>query len=370
MRQQFSIPKRLAVICAALLVLGAGSARAAELALAPAPPDRYVVKKGDTLWGIAQKFLRDPWRWPDIWRMNRTTIKNPHWIYPGDVVVFTPGVPGDPTRPPQLALERETVRLSPTIRSTPIDVEAISSIPPGDIEPYLSRPLITGPEGLVGATIVAGRGQSIIRGDGQVVYGAGIDPKAGDLWHIYRPGPKLTALDNPDIVLGYEQRFLGTARVERFAEVSTLRIAMAREEIVIGDRMVPAPREQIINYVPHSPEKAIRGRIIRLQGDSVEGGRNMLVTLDKGADAGLDVGSVLAIYNVSPPLLDPRGSSEQEYHLQNRDETQVFRPDTYLTIPPERIGLLFVYRVFQYVSYAILLNTTDPVVVGDYVRNP
>jgi len=152
--------------------------------------------------------------------------------------------------------------------------------------------------------------------------------------------------------------------------VSTVRIAAAREEILIGDRLIPAPREEIINYVPHAPDRSINGRILRLEGNAIEGGRSMLVTLDQGKNNGIDVGAVLAIYHVVPPLLDPRPSKEPEQILVFSEATKGFRPDTYLTIPPERIGLLFVYRVFDYVSYAILLNTTDPILAGDYVRNP
>jgi len=364
MVQKFSIPTRLVVACAALLVLAAGAARAADIALAPSPPDRYVVQKGDTLWGISQKFLRDPWRWPEIWRMNRAEIKNPHWIYPGDVVVLLPATAGPGAQPAQLVLERNLVRVSPTIRATPIGVEAIASIPPGDIEAWLSRPLVTGPEGLAGAAqIVAGRGERVIRGEGDVMYAYGIDPKLGDLWHIYRPGTVYVSFENPDLVLGYEQRYLGTARIERFGEVSTLRIVTAREEILVEDRLVPAPREQIVNYVPHAPDKPISGRILRLAGDSVEAGRGMLVALDRGKNDGVDGGMVLAIERVIPPIPDNRVAAQPDPVLR-------FLSNYYINIPAERIGLLFVFRVFDNVSYAILLNTTDPVVAGDYVRNP
>lgn len=368
MRQKFSIAKRLFLAAAALLVLTAGVARAADIALAPAVPDRYVVQKGDTLWGIAQKFLRDPWRWPDIWRLNREQIKNPHWIYPGDVIVLERGVGG---APPQLRLERETVRVSPTIRSTPLDAQAIPSIPPGDIEPYLSRHLITGPEGLPNAaSIVAGRDARVVRGDGDIVYAVGIDRKAGDLWHIYRPGRTLLAYDNRDIVLGYEQRFLGTARVDRFGEVSSVRILTAREEILVGDLLVPAPREQIVNYVPHAPAKEVTGRIIDLDRNATEAGRGWLVTLDKGTADGIDVGSVLAINRIVAPIPDPRPSKEPDRIERFLDKTVFYQPDRYIDMPDERTGLLFVYRVFDFASYAILLNTTDPVNVGDLVRNP
>jgi hypothetical protein len=370
MRQKFSIAKRLFAVTAALLVLAAGTACAADIALAPAVPDRYVVQKGDTLWGIAGKFLRDPWRWPDIWRLNRADIKNPHWIYPGDVIVLVRGT--TPGAEPQLVLERESVRLSPTIRSRPLDANAIPSIPPGDIEPYLNRPYVTpGPGGFLDpAQIVAGRDQRVIRGDGDLVYVAGIDPKAGDLWHIYRPGPVLVSYDDPKNILGYEQRFLGTAKVERFGDISTVRILSAKEEILFGDQLVPAPRGEIINYVPHAPEKPISGHIIALDRDAAEAGRGWLVTLDKGAADGIDIGTVLAVNRVVPPIPDPRPSKEPDRIERFLDRTVFYQPDRFLAIPDERTGLLFVYRVFDKVSYAILLNTTDPVYAGDAVKKP
>ncbi len=125
----------------------------------------------------------------------------------------------------------QSTRVSPTVRVTPIDTEAIPSVPPGDIEPYLTFPLVTGPEGLANsAEIIAGRDQRVVRGDGDVIYATDIDPKGGTIWRLYRPGPTYTSPSTGE-VLGYEQQFLGTARVERFDTVSTLRIIMAREEI-------------------------------------------------------------------------------------------------------------------------------------------
>ncbi len=328
--------------------------------------DRYTVQKGDTLWGIAGKFLKEPWRWPEIWRLNKEQIKNPHWIYPGDVIVLDKS-----DGQWRLSVATPVTRLSPTVRVKPLGVEPIPSIPPGDIEPYLTWPLVTGPEGLEGAAeIVAGRDEArVIRGDGDVIYVTGIDQNAGTLWRLYRPGATLTSLDGID-VLGYEQRFLGTARVERFDTVSTLRITNAREEILIGDRLIPSPREQLLSYAPHAPDRPVDGHIIALAHDAAEVGRGWIVTIDKGAADGIDVGTVLAIYNSIPPVPDPRPSTEPELAVIFSSPTKYIQPDRFLDIPDERLGLMFVFRVFDRVSYALVLNTTDPVEVGDQARKP
>jgi hypothetical protein len=362
----------LPLIAAAGILLCGGAPRAQDLRVADNAPQSYTVQKGDTLWGISGKFLRDPWRWPDLWRLNREQIRNPHLIYPGDVVRLD-YVDGQPrlsiarsSAPP-----RDTVRLSPTARSTPLDREAIPSIPPGDIEPFLSRPIVTGPEGLKGAAeIVAGRDRSrIVRGEGDRIYVVGIDAAAGDLWHIYRP---VGAIRSHDLKqqLGHEYRYLGAGRVERFGEVSTLLVENATEEILIGDRLVPAPRETIVNYAPHAPSRDIDGRIIATIKDTVEMGRGSIVTIDKGAHDGVDVGAVLAIYRGVDPIPDPRPNQDAPVFVRFFDQTTLYVKPKTLDVPQERTGLMFVFRVFDRVSYAILLNTTDPIQVGDFVRKP
>jgi hypothetical protein len=354
--------------CLLPLLLVSAALQAEEIQLQDNPPDRYTVQKGDTLWDISAKFLKQPWRWPELWRMNRDQIKNPHWIYPGDVIVLS-RVGGEW----QLSLDKagSAQRLSPTTRVEPLESQAIPSIPAQDIEPYLTRPLITGPEGLVGAAkVVAGRDERVVRGQGDIIYVVGADPSGGNQWFLYRPGRVLRSFDSQEI-LGYEMRFLGKVQIDRFAEVSTATITAAREEILIGDLLVPAPREEIVNYVPHAPANPVDGRIIDLANDAHETGRGYIVTLDRGGRDGIEVGQVLAVYHPGPVMVDTRPWPGGEVFSKTSDRTKVLLPPTqYLNIPPERTGLLFVFRVFERVSYAIVLNTTAPVFPGDVVRKP
>ncbi len=367
MLQQFTITRRIAAaVAAAGLLAIAFEPGAQPLQVADQAPSSYTVQKGDTLWGISGKFLKEPWRWPDIWKMNRDQIRNPHLIFPGDVVklVYVDGQP-------QLTLSRDTVRLSPAVRVSSLEADAIPSIPPGDIEPYLTRPLVTGPAGLFDAAqILRGRGdERVVRGAGDVVYVLGIDQKLGDYWYIYRPAGAITTLDGKDL-LGYESRFLGTARVEKFGDLATVRIESSKEEIQIGDRLLPAPRETLVNYVPRAPGKDVNAQIIRVPYDNLETGRGYVVTLDKGQKDGLEPGHVMAVYRVLPRIVDPRPSRQQTIILRFLEQTTPFTPREYVQAADERTGLVFVFRTFDRVSYALVLNTTDPVRPGDFARTP
>ena len=365
MLQQITIGLRRAAAVAAMVAATVASGQQ-PLQMVDRPPPSYTVQKGDTLWGISAKFLKEPWRWPEIWRMNRDDIRNPHLIYPGDVIKLE-FVEGQP----RLSVARDTVQISPTARVSSLGAAAIPSIPPNDLEPYLSKSLVTNDRGLPDAAeILRGRtNERIARAQGDVVYVLGIDQKAGDYWYIYRPEGAVVNIEGTEI-LGYENKFLGTARVEKFGELSTVRIESANEEILVGDRLVPAPRETLVNYAPHAPDKLVSARILKVPYGGLETARGGIVTLDKGSADGMEVGHVLAVYRVLPPIEDPRPSRQQTIILRFLDPTTPFTPKEYIQAADERTGLLFVYKTFDRVSYAVLLNTTDPVRPGDYARTP
>ncbi len=351
------------------MACGALGAAAQTLQLVDQPPQTYTVQKGDTLWGISGKYLKEPWRWPDLWRMNKNEIRNPHLIYPGDVIRLD-FVDGQP----QLTVAATPARDHPALTDVARElarVDAIPSIPPNDLEPYLTRPLVTGPSGLYeAAEILHGRNnERVVRGTGDVVYVLGIDQKLGDYWYIYRPAGAIVNIDGTE-VLGYESKFLGTARVEKFGDLATVRIESAIEEILVGDRMLPAPRETLVNYVPHAPDRQIDARILRVPFGGLETARGGIVTLDQGTADGVEVGHVLAVYRGAAAVEDPRPSRQQTIILRFLDQTTPFTPREYVQAADERTGLLFVFRTFDRVSFGVLLNTTDTVRPGDYARTP
>lgn len=340
-------------ILALILLFGLSSlSTATEITLQDRHPDRYVVVKGDTLWGIAGKFLKEPWRWPEIWRMNKQQIKNPHWIYPGDMVVLDMS-----SGSPELHLVKglETIKLSPRVRVEPAETNAIPSIPLAAIGPFLSKPLVIAEGELEKAPYIIGTEEGrVILGAGNSAYAQSIMEGGPLNWHIYRPGKALVDPDANEI-LGYEAIYLGDARITRFGAPATIDITKSTQEINIGDRLVEMKEEATSAYVPHAPEKTILGRIVAAYGGVAEVGKGSIVTLNKGSRDGLEVGHVLALYRHGRSIA--RGA---------HDDTS---PET-VKLPDERYGLVFVFRVFDKLSYALVMQSERPVQVLDDVRTP
>ena len=347
----------VAMLAAALAAAPLMAQQPTQSGLQNDAPDRYVVVKGDTLWSIATKFLKDPWRWPEVWKLNQQDMKNPHLIYPGDVIVLDRS-----GQNPELRIEMgATEKLEPHIRVEDTSREAIPSIPPRVIEPFLSRPLVIEPDGLENAPrIIAAQADRVYLGSGDVAYVSGIkDAKLDSQWQVYRPGK---ALVDPETktTLGYEAVFLGDAKLTRTGDPATIKLTAVQQEIGVGDRLVAAEPLVLRSYAPHAPGRQIRGRIIATRGGLRETGPQNVVTLNKGKNDGLEPGHVLALLRLGRTVQTSTRS------------TKWFRPDPVETtkLPDERYGLVFVFRTFDRVSYALVMSASRPVLLDDVVTTP
>jgi len=343
----------LAFVVASLAPVGVGAqAPEAPLSVNPDAPDRYVVVPGDTLWGISQRYTNSPWRWPELWGLNRDQIKNPHLIYPGDVILLdrTSG---------KLSLATGTVRLSPKIRVVGSTDTPIPSIPASVIEPFLSQPLVVEPDGLDNApTIVATQEDRVVLEAGNRAYVRGMGDSKEEDWSVYRPGKALIDPDT-DRTLGYEAIYLGRARALAHGEPSTVQLTTVTREVGRGDKLVPAGPPQAVDYAPHAPNVFIRGRVMTIYdgvGKVGESGPNSIITINRGRADGIEIGHVMALYRYGATVTEP---SKEKY-----------QPGTKIQLPEERYGLVFVFRVFDRVSYALVMNITRPVQPLDVVQNP
>lgn len=352
------------------------------------PPERHVVVKGDTLWGISKRFLKNPWRWPDLWGMNKEQVRNPHLIYPGNVIVLdlsgaTPRLRLDSDGPGGLleaskgSTVGSTVKLRPRVRPQQLTATAISSIPASVIDPFVGRPLIVSERQIEEAPrIVATPENRVLGGPGDVVYAKGLAKDATPIWQAYRPSKALfdpVTQEN----LGFEVVYLGDVQLQEVAEVSTVRIIRGQQEIGVGDRLINAPPTETLAYMPHSVDGKTQGVVISAPQTAIsEIGQQSVIVMNLGARNGMEPGHVMALYRkgqwVSPRRLPSSTSNDRdrrevrsiysEYHKKSQDEV--------VLTPEERYGLVFVFRVFEKVSYGLVMNTTRPVNLLDIVRAP
>jgi len=323
---------------------------AAQATLADDAPDSYTVVRGDTLWGISGRFLKEPWRWPEVWRLNRDQIRNPHLIYPGQVIVLD-------RSGPYLSIGRRIgeplyEKRFPQVHTEALDT-AIPSIPMQVIEPFLTRPLVVDDARLAGAgTVVATETSRVYMGPGDTVFAKGVT-KDGEVWQVFRPTrPLVDPVTNE--VLGHEAMFLGTARVTEHGTPATLKLLSGVEEIGTGDRLVVSEQPDVFSFVPHAPEGPVDGRLIGIYRGVAETGRHNVVTLNIGARAGLERGHVLALHRNRGSVVYKDGDGNKES----------------FELPQQRYGLAFVFRVFDRVAYALVMDTDGPVTIGDFVRQP
>jgi LysM repeat protein len=348
------------------------------LQIADNAPSIYTVVKGDTLWDISGKFLKQPWRWPEIWNMNRDQIKNPHWIYPGDVIKLTFDASGRPSLSIVGAGGADgTSRVSPRIRSTPIS-EAIPIIAARDIGPFLSAPLVVEDAALRSAPRIIGTDDNrVIVGSSNRIYAAGITEAQGTKFQIYRPGKPLVDPRTKEL-LGYEAMFLGEARVMRFGkgleEPTTLEIVRSNQEVNRGDRLTPAPDATLPTYSPRAPSKPVDGNVIAVLGGVNESAQFSIVALNVGKREGMEIGHVLQTLRAGEIVNTDVNAREDSFALRKLVPKFLRKNDDgvplEMKLPDERNGLMIVFRVFDRVSYALVVSSKRQIVLNDPVKNP
>jgi nucleoid-associated protein YgaU len=348
--------------------------------LNPSAPDNYTVKRGDTLWGISGLFLKSPWRWPELWGMNLNEIRNPHLIYPGQRLFLdksngrarlrmggaTQGDVGIPS-----------VRVSPRTRVQSLADDVITTLRSQDIEPFLTEPLVVDETGLSAAPRIVGTSEErVLLTKGERAYARG--PNENKIVDVatketdYRVFRNAVPLKDPQTgeILGYEARYLGKARLIRGESTAespdkdgkmrtdivpaTIDILSAKEEIRVGDRLLPEPDRVFTSYMPRAPAKAVDARVVSIYGSAVvTAAQNQVVAINRGSKDGMESGHVLAI---------------QKAGRREIDKTDAARPE--MQLPNERNGLLMVFRTFDRVSYGLILEITEGVRVGDRLVNP
>ncbi|HRK37582.1 MAG TPA: LysM peptidoglycan-binding domain-containing protein [Burkholderiaceae bacterium] len=348
--------------------------------LAPDAPASHTVKRGDTLWAISGVFLRSPWRWPELWGMNLSDIRNPHRIYPGQVLVLDTSsgrgvlrVKADDGEPP-------TVRVSPRTRYESLADAAIPMIPLRAIEPFLAEAQIVDEQAFAQAPrIVAAQEGRVLLSKGDRAYarslqgtgegGLSMEPGEPRKFRVFRSAKPLKDPTTGD-VLGFEAQFVGKVQLVRGEalrevtlkdgktgleiEPATLDVVGTKEEIRVGDRMLVDTSMENVAFAPRAPVEPVSGQIVSVYGDAVRfAGQNQVVVINRGHAQGLEVGHVLAV---------------QKDGLRMVDRTDANRAT--IRLPGERNGLMIVFRTFERLSYALVLDITDGVKVGDRFANP
>ena len=347
--------------------------------LAANAPDTYVVKRGDTLWGISGLYLKRPWRWPELWGMNMQAIANPHLIFPGQTL-YLEKKDGYARLSTQAAHsgEPETVRVSPRTRTDSLSTTALPTLKQHLIEPFLAEPLVVDEQTLQRAAhVVATVEDRVLMGPTDRIYARGdatnplrAEPGEPRQYRIFRDA---VALKDPasGAILGYEAHYLGKAdlvRGENFEESSdgkggyiseyvpaTLDLTSTKEEIRAGDRLLPAPPRSYVSFVPHAPQLPVDGRVVSIYGSfgMSNAAQNNVVAINLGTEDGMQAGLVLNLLTKGSRVKDKTDSGKATIKL-----------------PSESNGLAMVFRTFERVSYALILEARLPVSVGDRLINP
>ena len=331
--------------------------------LAPNAPDSYTVKRGDTLWDISRLFLKRPWRWPELWGMNLDQIRNPHLIYPGQVLYLDKTDGRARLRLGRPVGDGGTVRLSPQIRVEPLD-SAIPALSLQMIEPFLNEAIILQSNELASAPrIVASQEGRVVMSRGDLAYVRGLSSNDASFRLFRQPKPLTDPITNE--VLGYEAMFVGIADLTRKGEETTgsdgkllvvpdtIQITTSRLEAIVGDRLTSMPLRDFNYYVPRAPQNPIDGRVVSVYGEALNAGQNQIISLNKGSQDGLEPGHVLSLLRAGRTLIDPTDPTKPTVKLPNEPQ-----------------GVVMVFRVFDRTSYALILSAREQVKRGDTFTQP
>jgi hypothetical protein len=315
--------------------------------LAEGHPDEYTVLDGDTLWDIAETFLRDPWYWPEVWYVN-PQIENPHLIFPGDLLslVYIDGQPRITT-----TMRGNTYRLSPQARSTPLS-EAITSIPYDQISSFLSKGLVL-EKGQVDSMpyIVSTRGDHLMAAAGNEIYIRGGAPtQLGTRYSVVHIGDELVDPDD-NKVIGFQGIYVGEGMMARGGDPATVALTDTNREALNGDRLLPETVDIALNFFPKAPDTLVDGRIISVVDGVSMIGQYQVIVMNRGARNGLAPGDILTVFQAGE-IVDDRVEGGK------------------VKLPDEEAGTVMVFKVYDRIGYALVMEAETPIHVLDAVRNP
>ena len=329
------------------------------LALNPNAPDSYVVKRGDTLWGIAKVFLRDPWYWPEIWQVN-PQVHNPHLIYPGDTLRLV-YIEGRPT----IMLQRgDAARVLPRIRSQPLE-GAVTAIPYASVAAFMSKPSVLAREQIKDAPyVLATRDMHVVMADGDTLYARGFSGpvEVGTHYNVVRVGDPLRDPDDGNRIVGYDGIFTGAGHVTRVGDPATLIMTESARETEAGDKLFVGGVDVPLDFIPSAPKVKTDGRIIAVSDGVSIIGQYEVVVINRGAGDGLAPGNVLAVFQAGDVIPDTvnRGFLNGMSRLVA----------TKVRLPDERTGTFMVFKTFDHMSYGLIMEATNVIRVADRVENP
>jgi hypothetical protein len=344
-------------LCFFISVNSNSDATGDHIKLAPNHPDSYTVVKGDTLWDISGKFLKYPWQWPEIWEVN-PQIKNPHWIYPGDQLVFS-YVDGQPRIRRVGKGQRPTFKLSPSKRIEELNL-AIPTIQLEKIAPFLTGNRIVNRRALDTAPYVVGTSEDhLIAATGYEVYVQNLPVENEDFrFGFYYQGRRYTDPSAPQITLGYEAIYLGKGELLRKGQPATIRITQSKAEIINGSRVLALNKEDFnSNFMPKAAQTKKIGKIIGSLNSGIQSGVNNVAASDVvlvsfGKRDNVEVGDVLNIYRKGVSINDPIVNNKR------------------VKLPNEFAGNMLIFKVFKKISYALVMDANQVIKVGDLALSP